>query len=207
MKDKKNKQLLVEGNDDKHVISILCEEYTLPETFEITDCKGIDNLKVSLSVRLKQSSDFDTIGMVIDADTDLTRRWQSICSVLTGYGYSVPDTIPSEGLILRGYPKTVGVWIMPDNHSPGMLEDFIRLLVPSGDDLVLIAESTLDSIETRKLNRYSLPYYRSKALIHTWLAWQKIPGTPLGLSIKKKYLNSDTKQCSLFIDWLKALFG
>jgi len=33
--------------------------------------------------------------------------------------------------------------------------------------------------------------YATKALIHTWLAWQDDPGTPLGQAITKRYFDAD----------------
>lgn len=65
----KNKQLLVEGNDDLHVLLALCEQYRIPETFGIIDSKGIGKLLDSIPVYLKTSG-IETIGIIIDADTD-----------------------------------------------------------------------------------------------------------------------------------------
>jgi len=62
--------LLVEGNDDQHVIWALLEKYAIPETFSVVDSKGIDNLFIQLPVRFKQSG-IRTIGIIIDADTDI----------------------------------------------------------------------------------------------------------------------------------------
>jgi hypothetical protein len=44
-------------------------------------------------------------------------------------------------------------------------------------------------------------------LIHSWLAVQETPGTPMGLAITKRYLNTDDENCQVFIDWLKRLFN
>lgn len=206
MAEKKNKQLLVEGNDDCHVVWALCEKYQLPESFEVIDCKGIEDLLSSVSVRLKQSG-IDTIGLVVDADTNLDSRWQSIRSILQGEGYvTVPEKIPERGLIYREEGKvTVGVWLMPNNDTNGMLEDFIRFLVPEPDALMPIVTSVLDDLEGKNLNKYK-SIHRSKALIHTWLSWQEDPGTPMGLSITKKYLDASVPECSVFVEWLRKLF-
>jgi hypothetical protein len=39
-KENFNKKLLVEGNDDKHVIWALCEHFKINETFDVIYCKG-----------------------------------------------------------------------------------------------------------------------------------------------------------------------
>lgn len=202
---KKDKQLLVEGNDDKHVLFALCEQYNIPETFDIVDCEGIDNLLLSIPVKLKQSG-IDTIGIILDADTDLNSRWQQLKSIFSKVGYSFPATIPVTGLIYRATDKvTIGIWIMPNNSTNGMLEDFIKFLVPNNDKLMPIAEETLSNIEMQGLNKYQT-IHKSKALIHTWLAWQEDPGTPMGLSITKKYLEPNVQECTIFVDWLNKLF-
>ena len=95
---------------------------------------------------------------------------------------------------------------MPNNQISGMLEDFIRFLVPDKDPLLAMADSILNSIEQQQLNRYN-PIHKSKALIHTWLAWQEDPGTPMGLAITKKYLDSDVAIAQAFLDWIIALFS
>lgn len=205
MMEKKNKQLLVEGNDDLHVIRSLCKKHDIPETFDIFDCKGITLLLDAIPVRLKQS-EIETLGIIVDADIDLNNRWESVSQILADKGYKVPETIPTGGLILRENGKvTIGAWLMPNNNSNGMLEDFIRFLIPGRDTLLPVAESALDAIKDKNLNLYK-DIHRSKALIHTWLAWQEDPGTPMGLSITKKYLDSSVKECTAFTDWLKELF-
>jgi hypothetical protein len=86
-----------------------------------------------------------------------------------------------------------------------MLEDFISFLIPPEDELLPVVHSTLNYIETRKLNKYS-GTHKSKAIIHTWTAWQKDPGTPIGLSITKKYLSTEDVTCRKFAQWLSNLF-
>ncbi len=88
---------------------------------------------------------------------------------------------------------------MPNNNDSGMLEDFIKFLIPDKDALLPIAESTLNSIESQFLNNYK-SIHRTKALVHTWLAWQEDSGTPMGLSITKKYLDTSVKECSVFVN-------
>ena len=65
------KKLLVEGNDDQHVIWALCQKFNILETFDVIDCEGVDKLLAQISVRLKQS-EIAAIGIVIDADVVIT---------------------------------------------------------------------------------------------------------------------------------------
>lgn len=93
---------------------------------------------------------------------------------------------------------------MPNNKLDGMLEDFIKFLVPENDKLLPIAKNTLANIEQQKLNNYA-KIHHSKALIHTWLSWQEYP-VPMGLGITKRYLTTDEETCQLLVNWLKKLF-
>ena len=199
-----NQKLLLEGNDDQHVIWALCERYDIAENFDVIDCGGVEKLMQSISVRFKQS-DIRTVGIIVDADTDIKNRWDSLKSILKLEKFDLPDEIPLDGLIIDNGKVTVGIWIMPNNDLNGMLEDFIAFLVPEDDKLLPIVHETLDKIEAQKLNAY-LPIHKAKAIIHTWLSWQEDPGTPMGLSITKKYLNTDKETCLKLINWLKQLF-
>ena len=144
-----NKQLLVEGNDDMHVIMALCQKFSVTENFEIIDCKGIDKLFTQIPIRLKQSG-FETLGIIIDADTGIKSRWSTLQSIFSKQGISLPDEIPNDGLILKTDSLTIGVWIMPNNDLNGMLEDFISFLIPKEDKLLPVANQTLEAIEKEK---------------------------------------------------------
>jgi hypothetical protein len=205
VKEKFAKKLLVEGNDDQHVVWALCEKFNIEKTFDVIDCEGVDNLLNQLPVRFKQSG-IAVIGIIIDADSDISARWQSLSPLLSSLGYTVPPVLPDKGLIIRHNEITIGVWIMPNNLLAGMIEDFIKFLIPEDDQLLGIANGTLNIIESEDLNKYRIPH-KSKALIHTWLAWQEDPGTPMGSSITKRYLTTDTEICNTFIEWLTALFN
>lgn len=204
-KEEYNKKLLVEGNDDQHVVWALCTKYEIPHNFDVIDCDGVDKLIDQIPVRLKTSG-IETIGIIVDADDKPRERWRKLSNILTKSGFSIPKDLPARGLIVSNGKQKVGVWIMPNNKLNGMLEDFISFLIPPDDQLYSIVQSTLDDIEAEGLNKYK-PCHKAKATIHTWLAWQEDPGTPLGLSIKKRYLTTDdVATCTRFTDWLKELF-
>lgn len=201
-----NKKLLVEGNDDQHVIWALSEKFTITENFDVIDCEGISKLYEQLPVRFKQAQ-VDTIGLIIDADSEIKDRWKSISVLLSLQGFTIPKEIPIEGLILNDNSGfKIGVWIMPNNNENGMLEDFISFLVPKEDKILPIVNNTLINIENQGLNQYSL-IHKSKATIHSWLSLQSDPGTPMGLGITKRYLTTDEETCLKLVNWLKELYG
>ena len=208
----KPQQLLVEGKNDFHVISALCGQHQLPETFSIEvpqqeGTEGIEALLSGLSARLKKP-DLQTLGIVVDADQNLLARWQSIGDRLSASGYqNIPKIPPPEGWIYAPSDlRKIGVWLMPNNQIPGMLEDFVAHLIPSDDTLYPKAESILQEIETAAINRYT-SIHHPKALIHTWLAWQETPGMPMGQAITAQVLSYNATIAIAFIDWLTQLFG
>jgi hypothetical protein len=198
-KKPKPRQLLVEGKNDRHVIWALCNQYQLPETFSVEvpeedGTEGIEALLAGLPARLDEPK-LQTLGIVVDADQDLAARWQAVRDRLIASGYQhVPKVPPAEGWIDAPPDRPrVGVWLMPDNQLPGMLEDFVARLMPRDDALRPKAEAILQEIELAGLNRYT-SVHRPKALIHTWLAWQETPGMPMGQAITARVLRYDRTQ-------------
>jgi len=204
----KDQKLVVEGPDDQHVIWALCQQHDVAETFsvEFTKSGGVEALLESIKVRLMESG-LRTLGVVLDADENLERRWQAITNRLAAAGYTALPNVPNrEGTIIEEFDKpTVGIWLMPDNQLPGMLEDFIVHLIPQGDALRPKAEQVLAEIEEQNLHRYALVHHQ-KALVHTWLAWQRNPGQPMGQAITAQALNHNEALARSFVDWLNALF-
>jgi hypothetical protein len=202
------KILLVEGKDDEHVLKHVCGNRDLP-LLEIIPHGSVDQLLDGFPVRLKASEDGDIVGVVIDADTDLAARWQSLRGRLIGVEYeNVPKDPAPDGTILDPPPgrllPRVGIWIMPDNRTKGILEDFLQFLVPERSLLFKHVESSVAAIPDGE-RRFSELAER-KAIIHTWLAWQEEPGKPLGTAITAKYLDPDVVQVDVLVSWLNRLF-
>jgi len=208
------KRLIVEGIDDKYVISRLLQRRKITyQHFEIHDDNGIKQSLKTFSITIK-SGNYDVIGIVVDADTDLLERWQELRNRLINEGYQhVPQNPHAKGTIITDPEEelpTVGIWLMPNNQKTGMLEDFIRFLVPPDDELLLIAQNKVNDIIKTGQNRFTQSH-KSKAIIHTWLAWQEKPGTQLGKAITYRFIKSqqyilDDGKASYFINWLQALF-
>jgi hypothetical protein len=200
-----NNLLVVEGPDDKHVLSNLLQYHKIPETFKIQQEGGIETLLKRLRVRLRES-ELEHLGIMVDADTDILARWQSLHDILTNAGYLNVPTKPQPGgtIIVQEDKPVVGIWLMPDNRLHGMLEDFIGLLVPSDDLLWDKANECLAQVVT--IDRRFPVEHEIKARIHTWLAWQKEPGKPFGTAITARYLDPDAPDAKQLINWLQQLF-
>ena len=198
--------LLVEGKNDMHVILNLRDVHGIaPSTFQVEipntaadayggasrdDKGGVEELLTSIPWRVK-TSDLDCLAIVIDAnEKGPESRWDSIRDRLSHGGYrGMPDNHSAEGTVfelsLRPHtPRSVrfGVWIMPDNRSTGMLEDFVLRLIREEDDTLPLVDAFFDSIPQER-RRFS-PAHRPKARIHSWLAVSDSPGRPMGQAIK-----------------------
>ena len=199
--------LLVEGKDDQHVMWNLCKHHELPETFVIDNKEGVTNVLDAFEAEIV-APEKDCVGILIDADTDLLARWSKISSILTRRGYSeVPLSPNPNGIIISQEDKpTIGIWLMPNNSLPGELEDFIAFLVPQRESNLLwtYASQCLDGLP-KTAERYP-EQDRSKAHVHTWLAWQNEPGKPLGQAITARYIDANAPDARQLIEWLRGLF-
>ena len=200
---------MVEGTDDKHVLKHICGNRGIPLLDEVESQDGVENLIESLGVRLTLSEEGDVIGVVIDADTEISDRWQSIRGRITGVGYqNVPDQPDPDGTILDPPARTLlprlDVWIMPNNRTSGILEDFLRFLVPQPNILFDHAKTSVAAIPEGE--RRFKPLDEPKAVIHTWLAWQEEPGRPFGTAISACFLDPSVTEVDVLAAWLKRLF-
>lgn len=214
-KDRYQNYLLVEGSDDKHVFHHLLDYHrvhsmikTRGKSLDIIDHEGINNLLSlkTLGAYLRGSKP-RRFGIIVDADTDIVARWVKLRDILKGSGYStVPLNPRPEGTILQEEERPiVGIWLMPDNTFPGMIEHFISLLRPSNDILWPMAEDIVEKVVATDC-RFPLTQ-KIKAQVHTWLAWQEEPGKPMGQAITKHYLYANAPPAQQFITWIRRLFN
>ena len=202
------KILLVEGKDDEHVMRHICGNRGVPHLDEVKPLGDVTKLLENIPVQIKASNEKgDVVGVVIDADTHLDSRWQAIRARLTQIGYkNVPKLPDPDGTILepthRSLLPKAGIWIMPDNKTPGILEDFLHFLVRQPDALLDHVTASVNSVPKQRFSDQDKP----KAVIHTWLAWQKEPGLPYGTAITARFLDPDVAQADILVCWLERLF-
>lgn len=205
----RKRTLLVEGPDDQHVLMHICGNRSIGELDSIKTHGGVDTLLESIPVYLKAAGDAEVVGIVIDADTDVAARWDSLRNHLSRVGYANVPIVPNANGTIIDPPigkllPRVGIWIMPDNQTEGILEDFLRFLVPPSSRLFDHVIKSVASIasEDRLFSQFAEP----KVLIHTWLAWQEEPGKPLGTAITARYLDANVLEVDVLVDWLKRLY-
>lgn len=215
---KRRNYLWVEGKDDEVVMYSLLNVHSMTsqakrkrliavdEFFEVKEHDGIGNLLDALKTELKGDVSDDKYGIIVDADADLNIIWRKLQDILDKAGYEdIPSSPGVGGTILEqdGLPR-LGIWIMPDNKLPGMIEDFISFLGPKNDELWPLAVSAVERAIEKKCN--FRPSYKNKAYLHTWLAWQEIPGRPIGQAITLKYADATAEHAQQLIAWFRNLF-
>ena len=209
-----DKILLVEGDEDKRVIPELIEANGInwgdsekEWIVRIKACGGIDNLldKKLINTELK-ASNLKVLGIIIDADEQPEERWQGIRNCLIERFPEIPENLPNTGLIHQAQEDIkIGIWMMPDNQERGMLETFLKFLLPdNGDNLWDLTEQVCENAA-----EHGAPfkeYHKDKAKIHTWLAWQNPPGRQLHNAIMERILAPTSPRANDFIMWFQELF-
>jgi hypothetical protein len=198
------KKLLVEGIDDQHVLWALFLRRNVPQDFVVDEAGGYSNLLKRLPVELK-ASELEILGVLIDADIDVSARWNAVRAAFRKSGFpALPIEPVAEGLVLQNNDLRIGVWLMPNNEVGGMLEDFLEYLVPPTDQIWPESSAFVDNLQS-SANRYK-DVHLTKARIHAWLAVQDSPGSPMGQAITKKSFNADGEICDRFLNWIERLF-
>ena len=202
----------VEGTDDVHTLVQLLDRHGIkldkdkgPVCFH--NSGSIDKLLPSIPLAVNEATPGNPVGFVVDANSSIKDRWESIKDKLKEFEIDLPDDIPGGGFI-REIPDIkvrVGVWIMPDCETDqGKLEDFIIKLVPENDELWDLAKSSTTDAKSKGA-KFS-DNDEIKAQLHTWLAWQEKPGRPYGTAINAKYFDCDSDAALRFVDWYKNLY-
>lgn len=207
--EKSSYQLLVEGPDDQHSVIHLMKRHGFNWDDEglvrpyVSDRGGINGLLKVLPTFLR-SAEYQRIGIVCDANSDLNHRWSQIRTRAEKEGVNLPDLPESGGTIVTGPRARIGVWVMPDNSLPGSLEDFLYRLVPEEDPTWTFADEAV--VEARRRKAPCKEKDHAKSVLHTWLAWREEPGTPFGTAVKSGYFNKDSNDARGFVAWFFRLF-
>jgi hypothetical protein len=207
--------LLVEGKDDLRTIPYLIGLNGINwgsgknTIVHVKDCEGWKNIvKPGLISTELKADGIEVLGILLDADEYPDDRWISIRNACRNSGMisEMPDELPEKGLIIKADNNVrVGIWIMPDNKLPGMLETFLGYLLPTDTSpLWELAEETIDKAKVQ--GALFTEYHRDKAQIYSWLAWQNPPGMQLHLAIKERILDPQHPEAQRFVSWFRQLY-
>ena len=146
------------------------------------------------------------MGVLIDANGDARDRWNQIRGRYGDQLDALPGEIPEDDLnVVHRLGPRFGVWIMPDNRFSGMLEDFLVRLIP--EDSRDVYELSVNCVSEAKRNGASFSdAHRTKAEIHTWLAWQDEPGKQHHQAVHHRVLDPEKPESQPFVNWFRRLF-
>lgn len=212
----REKVLLVEGATEVRLIPFLMEANGVawPDdkanaSVQIRDKDGFQNIvdRAVIEAEIRETSRRIT-GIILDADQTFAERWINIRNCCLPYFPELPDeTIPDGLIVSNSDNQRLGIWIMPDNQSHGMLEAFLLQLVPGGeaDPLLIYARQSCQHAKANLHAPYKDTHIR-KAEIHTWLAWQDEPGRQLHQAVSEMILNPKSPTAEPFVRWFRELF-
>ena len=195
--------LLVEGQDDKHVVEHLYRKrFESAPPFEVLDKHGYQPLCDAIGPVLK-APDREVVGVIVDANDDLRSRWAAITDRLRRACPDIEIGDPSpEGTIAGNGPR-VGLWLWPDNESSGEIEDFVAGMIPGDDPIWPLSRRYIEGIPVGQR-----PFSEGKtarAEIHAWLAVRKEPRR-MGAAFRTGDLKVDGPLATRFASWLENLF-
>ena len=145
------------------------------------------------------------LGIMVDGNDNLDARWSALVDRLGQENMEVPHAPEPTGTLIDGTTRTprVGIWLMPDNQSPGELEDFVSKMIPDEDPIWPRARRYIDCIP--KADRKFTEKKIQRARIHAWLATRREP-RKMGTAIRAGDLLVDGPLNTKFAEWLRQLF-
>ncbi len=204
IKPEKEKVLAVEGKDEVNFFKALFEKEQL-EGIQIVDIGGSEQFRIKLPLFM-QAENFEMvrrIGFVRDAEANTaSSAFQSICGILKKCGLPVPVNI---GDIIQADAMQVGIHIMPDNASSGMLEDLCLKSVQDSpvykcvDSFVECFAPTLTAPEKAQFNP-------SKARAQAFLCTRTPICNSIGLAALKGHVDFSDACFDGIKDFLQRLY-
>lgn len=213
MSQKNPKRLVVEGFQDLYAVHGLMRAHiNWPDGKEnapvwIDIGNGVEDiLKIDyIPTKLKESG-LRILGVMLDADTQPSNRYNRIRKQCLGIFPDMPSEIPASGLIVENAAAVrLGVWIMPDNISEGSIEVFLRYLVPNQSEHVW-DHATKSVAKAKEIGASCKDCHVDKAHLFTWLAWQDEPGQYPGTALTRKILDPHSPSAATFIAWFRRLY-
>ena len=163
------------------------------------NCSGVENLLNDLPALIKES-EMRGIGIIVDANSSLERRWQSIRDKLirSDLEIELPKTPCHHGTVQEFGDQVIGIWVMPDNQKSGVLEDFVAELIPE-NDIWKLACGFVESVRDEGIR-----VNESKSRVYAWLSIIA-PGMQMGTAFKADKMELDNENYKNFENWIKTL--
>lgn len=217
------KLLLVEGETDVGFFGRLLRDIRVAADVQIRPprqyghANTVTVLPVLLPVLLKQleNGQLSHLGIIADADHTsgggAAKRWTALTTPLRDAGYRVPLALPKTpalGSLFQhndGLPP-VGLWLMPDHQRDGMLEDLLLETISDAAPQPALLAHARQAVQGLPQTLFS-PHQQTKALIYTWLAWQRRPGLGLSVAVDAQLLALQKQPIQGLRAWLERTFA
>lgn len=172
--------LIVEGIEDQQFFEALIQHLRISE-IQVMPIGGKTQLSDQLAAlrTVEGFSAVRSLGIVRDADNDFKAAFQSVRHALQDADLPVPD----RPLGSAGEKPSVTVMILPDNNTPGMLEDLCLRAVATDPAMICVEQY----FECLKQQAISLPKNPAKAKIQAFLASRPEAGKRLGEAAQAGY--------------------
>lgn len=152
----------------------------------------LNNIKSDLTLLYRRAN--TSFLYIVDADT-ASKNAKGYHATLAEFqrqfgekGYQLDSsTQQQDSLIVFNNPDLlpIALWIMPNNASDGMFEDWIADCIAQ-DPMFAQAKSAVSTIQNPIFTAVQKP----KADVYTWLAWQKRPALSLVYALQKNLITS-----------------
>jgi len=196
--------LLVEGKDECNFFEELLKYLRINEV-QIVDIGGKDQFPVAFE-SFSKVSDFNLInrlGFIRDAEKKQAQAaFSSICSILQKHQFPVPGN-PNE--IEKTDAICIGIFIMPDNVTEGMLENLCLKSIKDKPIYGCINEY-IKCIKKFQSDNEKEMFNEPKAFVQTYLSAQSPIANSLGVGAKKGHWDFNNKCFDDIKKFLKELF-
>jgi hypothetical protein len=193
------KILVGEGDDEVIFFNAFLSHLGVSDV-QVEKCGGKDKLRLYLRdlKRRPGGGMVTSVGVTRDADVGCNGAFRSVADALKAAGFPQPT---GPGQFASSGSIKVGVFILPDNRSAGMLENLCLASIGSHPAFGCLNQF-FDCVSKAGGNN---PTNIAKAHVHAWLATQAEPSASLGLAAQKKFWPFDDPAFQHLRDFLRAL--
>jgi hypothetical protein len=215
--------LLVEGASDVDFFRALLPSLDLGMAVKISPPRdyGYGNTVtvvpelIPVLVKQLDTNVISRLAIVVDADHDsgggFEPRWNQLTAVLRDHGYRCPERSPAEpnrgSIFLHddGLPA-VGLWLLPDHQSNGMLEDLVLSSAARSAEQSVLLDHAESAIRGLPHTLFSSRQH-CKAVTYSWLSYQARPAIGLSAPIRAGLVDNAREPLRGLCDWLIRVFG
>ena len=216
--------LLVEAESDRGLFEQIFKTLPLKPKIQVACPRDLNpkskNGKQAVlnltAILLKQIADAATaepsrLAVILDADyateggLGFSKTLKQFAEKVGNHGYVLVGDVIDNGLIFRHSEDLpdIGLWVMPNNNSDGMLEDWLKACVHNNEQTLFNhAQTVVAALEPKKFK----PIHQTKAEVASWLAWQDEPGHGLYQAQRGGLLDESKPLYNQLITWLTKIY-